>query len=124
MACDSFIDCVNDPLIENELDAADTFVDLSSTAIYSINLALWLFQISLIVAVSYFIFKSIYSIIGADSSEAYEKFQGAILNAVFAAVGLILIGGSRFIFVAVLGLLGISYDENAFGGGLNAIFGI
>ncbi len=114
MSCDSFLDCINDPIVDNKLPAENIVVDVSTTTIYVVNLSLFAFQVILFVAVVYFIFKGILSIIRADSSEAFEKFQGAITNAVFAAVGLVLLVGSRFIFVAVLRMVGIPDAENLF----------
>jgi hypothetical protein len=112
MACTSFEDCVNDPV--QSLPAADSFKSLSSTAIFSINLALYIFYIALFIAVIWFILKGIISIINADSSESYEKFQGAITNAVFAAVGIVLLFSARFLFVSALQLIGITGAENVF----------
>lgn len=124
MACDSFINCTGDPLEGSGLPAETSFKTLSSTAIFSINLALYIFYSLLLISVTWFIFKGIYSIIKADSSESYEKFRGAITNAVFAAIGIVLLFSSRFIFVVALRLIGIDGAENIFTDqGIGVLFG-
>ncbi len=123
MACSSFTECVTDPL--EGLGAAKTFESLGSTAVFSMNLALYIFYVLLLASVTWFLFKGIYAIIGADSSDAYEKFRGAITNSVFAAIGLVLLFSARFIFVQALILIGVPEAENIFmEGPLNDLLGI
>ena len=124
MACDSFTNCVFDPFKDTGLPAEKTFESISSTAIFSINLALYIFYVLLLVWIVWFLFKGVYTIIGADSSESFEKFRGAITNAVFAVIGLILLLNARFIFIVALRLIGIDGAENIFTDeGIGVLFG-
>lgn len=114
MACSSFLECIGDPLAG--LPASATFSDLSTTARFSINLAMYLFYALLVIWIGWSLFKTIYALYGgsADESETFEKFRGALLNAVFAAVGLVILVSAPFILRTILSLLGVPNADNIF----------
>lgn len=110
----TFLDCVPNPI--EGLTAETYFQDVPTTAIFSINLAMYIFYALLVIWIGYFLFKTIYSLYGGghDESETYEKFRNGLTNAVFAAIGLVLLVSARFFIIILLRLIGYSDPASIF----------
>lgn len=113
MSCTSFLDCVGNPI--SGLPAETTFQTLSGTTIFAVNLSMYLFYALLVVFTVYFLFKTIYALIGAsDSAENYERFRAGLTNAIFASIGIIMIFSVRFFILTILRFFGIVDADNPF----------